>query len=433
MTEQASPLERSLNLTVNMAAVHTEVESRLKRLSRTVRMDGFRPGKVPMRLVQGQYGRQVMQEVLGDAAQDVFSTAVREQNLRVAGTPNFETLPGGMQEGTYAFKATFEVLPEVVPGDISSAEIERPLVEVSDADVERTLEVLRKQRIRWQTAARPAQDGDRVRIDFKGFKDGEAFAGGSGENQLLVLGSGQFLPEFEQALPGAAAGEARGFDLTFPADYHAKELAGQAVRFEVLVHEVQAPVLPELDAEFAQALGIESGDLVQMRAEIRGNLEREARKRVQARLKDQVMKALLDATPIELPRQLVSAEIGRLREAARRDWGQRTGQDVSGLELPDQLFEEQARRRVGLGLILTELVQREKLEARPEQIRALLEEQAQSYEQPEEMVRWYYEDEERLREVASVVLEDNVVTWALGRAKVNERALPFQELIGQAA
>lgn len=432
MTEQVSPLERSLNLTVNLAAVHTEVESRLKRLSRTVRMDGFRPGKVPMRMVQGQYGHQVMQEVLGDAAQTVFSNAVREQNLKVAGTPSFETTESGQVNGEYAFKATFEVFPDITPGDISSAEIERPQVEVGPADVDRTLEILRKQRTRWETATRAAQAGDRVRMDFKGFKDGVAFDGGTGENQLLVLGSGQFLPEFEQALPGASAGESRAFDLTFPADYHAKELAGQAVRFEVLVHEVQQPVLPELDADFARSLGIESGDVAQMRSEIQGNLEREAKKRVQARLKDQVMQAILTATTVELPSQLVSMEIERLRETARQDWKNRTGQDTSGIELPAKLFEEQARRRVSLGLILTELVQREKLEARPEQVRTLLEEQAQSYEQPEEMVRWYYEDPERLREVESVVLEDNVVTWALTRAKVSDRQVPFQELIGQA-
>lgn len=432
MTEQASPLERSLNLTVNLAGVHTEVESRLKRLSRTVRMDGFRPGKVPMRLVQGQYGHQVMQEVLGDAAQSVFSNAVREQSLKVAGVPTFETTATGQHDGEYAFKATFEVFPEIVVGDVATSEIERPQVTVGDADVDRTIEILRKQRTRWETAGRPAADGDRLRIDFKGLKDGVPFDGGTGENYQLALGSGQFLPDFEKALEGVKAGEARGFDLSFPADYHAKELAGQAVRFEVMVHEVQAPVLPPLDADFARSLGIESGDVTQMRAEIQGNLEREAKKRIQARLKEQVMKALLAVTPIELPRRLVSMEIDRLRDQARVDWKNRSGQDTSGIDLPDHLFEEQAKRRVSLGLILSELVQREKLEARPEQVRALIEEQAQSYEQPEEMVQWYYQDPERLREVESVVLEDNVVTWALARAKVSDRELPFQELIGQA-
>ena len=431
MTEQASPLERSLNLTVSLAAVHAEVESRLKRLSRTVKMDGFRPGKVPMRLIQGQYGRQVMQEVLGDAAQATFSSAVREQNLRVAGTPTFETTESGQADGQYAFKATFEVFPEVTPGDISASAIDRPVVEIGDADVERTLDILRKQRTRWVSVARAAQSGDRLRIDFKGIKDGVAFEGGTGENQQIVLGAGQFLPEFEQALPGASAGDSRAFDLTFPADYQAADLAGQQVRFEVFVHDVQEPVLPALDEEFARALGIESGDVALMRTEIHGNLEREAKKRIQAKLKEQVMKALIEATPLTLPQQLVTLEIDRLRESARQDWAQRTGQDTSGLDLPANLFEEQARRRVSLGLILSELVQREKLTAAPDQVRALLEEQAQAYEQPEEMVRWYYEDPERLREVESVVLEDNVVTWALAHAKVSDRVMPFQELIGQ--
>jgi trigger factor len=432
MTEQSSPLERSLNLTVPLAAVHAEVEKRLKRLVKTARVDGFRPGKVPMRMIQGQYGQQVMQEVLGDAAQASFSGAVQAQQLRVAGTPHFETLSGQSEAGEYAFKATFEVLPEVVLADLSTATIERPVVEVGDADVDRTLDILRRQRTQWVPVARAAQTGDRVKLDYRGLRDGVAFDGGTGENQLLILGSGQFLPEFELALPGASAGEARAFELTFPSDYHAKELAGQPVRFEVLVHEVQEALLPEVDAEFARSLGIESGDIVQMRGEIHGNLEREAKKRIQARVKDQVMKALVESTPLEVPRQLVGLEIDRLRDSARQDWAQRTGQDTSGVDLPAELFQEQARRRVALGLILTELVRREKLEAAADQVRTLLEEQAQSYEQPEEMVRWYYEQPERLREVESVVLEDNVVNWALGRARVTDTALSFQELIGKA-
>lgn len=431
MTEQSSPLERSLELTVSLAAVHTEVESRLKRLTRTVKMDGFRPGKVPMRMVQGQYGSQVMQEVLGDAAQASFSSAVREQKFRVAGTPSFASVASGEADGLYRFKATFEVFPEFTPGDISTAAIERPVVEVGDDDVSRTLEVLRRQRTRWVSVARPAEQGDRVNIDYQGFRDGVPFEGGTGANQMLVLGSGQFLPDFEKAMPGQSAGDKVKFDLTFPADYQATELAGQTVQFEVTVNDVHAPVLPELDADFARALGIESGDLEQMRSEIKGNLEREAKKRVQARLKDQVMKALLEATPLVVPKQLVGFEIERLRETTRNDWRSRTGQDGAGLDLPDALFEEQARRRVSLGLILTELVKREKLEASGAQVRSLLEEQAQSYEEPEEMVKWYYEDPERLREVESVVLEDNVVSWVLGHAKVTDKAQPFQELIGQ--
>ncbi len=433
MTEQSSPLERSLTLTVSLAGVDADVAKRLKQLSKTARIDGFRPGKVPASMLRNMYGDQVMRDALSDAAQNTFQNAVREQSLRVVGTPMFESVESAPESGQYAFKATFEVFPEVVPGDISNAAIERPLVTVTDADVDRTIDILRKQRTRWVSVARDAAAGDRVLMDFKGFKDDVPFEGGTGEKQHCVLGSGQYLADFENALLGAKAGDTRNFDMTFPADYQAPGLAGQTVRFEVFVHDVQMPVLPELDAEFAQSLGIESGDTALMRAEIQGNLEREAKKRIQGRLKDQVMKALVEATELAVPKALIGFEIQRLRQNAAQDWKARTGQDMNGMQLPDSLFEEQAKRRVSVGLVLSELVQREKLEAAPEQVRALLVEQAESYEQPDEMVRWYYEDPERLREVESVVLEDNVVTWALSRAKVSDKPIAFQDLIGGAA
>ena len=432
MTEQSSPLERSLTLTVTLAAVHADVEKRLKQMGRTARVDGFRPGKVPMRMLQGMYGDQMMRDALGDAAQASFQAAVQAQSLRVVGAPTFASADSS-DAAQYAFTATFEVFPEFVPGDISGATIERPVTEVTDADVDRTIDILRKQRTRWVSVARAAESGDRVLMDFKGFKDGEPFEGGTGEKQFCVLGAGQFLADFETALTGANAGDSRSFDMTFPADYQAPGLAGQAVRFDVFVHDVQMPVLPELDTEFAQSLGIESGDTTQMRTEIKGNLEREAKKRIQARLKDQVMKALVEATTVDIPKALVGFEIQRLRENARQDWMQRTGQDMGGMNLPDNLFEEQARRRVAVGLVLSELVQREKLSASADQVSALLQEQAESYEQPEEMVRWYYEDPERLREVESVVLEDNVVSWALTKAQVADKSIAFQDLIGNAA
>jgi trigger factor len=433
MTEQSSPLERSLALTVSLANVEAEVLKRLKHTAKNIRMDGFRPGKVPMNIVESQYGDQLRREVLSESAQGSFAAEVQKQGLHVAGAPHFETVSIRNDNGDYEFKATFEVFPDITLGDISAAELERPIVTVEDADVDRTIEVLRKQRTRWLPATRAAQEGDRLKINYKGFKDDIAFDGGTADNQMIVLGAGQFLPDFEKALPGVSVGETRSFDMTFPADYHAKDLAGAPVRFEVTVLEIQMPELPEVDADFARMLGIESGDVTAMRDEIKANLEREMKKRVQNKLKDQVMKVLFETTPVECPKSLLEAEIERLRENARQDWRMRTGQDTQGVDLPAALFEDQAKRRVSLGMILTEIVEKHDLKAQAVQVRTFLEEQAQSYEQPDEMMKWFYSQPDRLQEAESVVLEDNVVEWALGTAKVTDKVLPFQELIGQTA
>jgi len=433
MTEQSSPLERSLVLTVSLANVEAEVAKRLKHTAKNIRMDGFRPGKAPMKIVEAQYGDQLMREVLSESAQGSFAAEVQKQGLHVAGAPHFETVSTRNDSGDYEFKATFEVFPEFTLGDISAAEIERPVVHVEESDVDRTIEVLRKQRTRWLAATRPAQEGDRLKINYQGFKEDIAFDGGTAENQMIVLGAGQFLPDFEKALPGAAVGETRSFDMTFPEDYHAKDLAGTPVRFEVTVNEIQMPELPAIDADFARMLGIESGDLDLMRTEIKGNLERETKRRIQTKLKDQVMKVLYESTPVECPKSLIQNEIEGLRETARQDWRMRTGKDTQGIDLPAALFEEQAKRRVALGMILTEVVEKHELKAEPSQIRAFLQEEAQSYEDPEEMLKWFYEQPGRLQEAESVVLEDNVVEWAMKTAKVTDKSLPFQELIGQTA
>lgn len=433
MTEQSSPLERSLVLTVSLANVEAEVAKRLKHTAKNIRMDGFRPGKVPMSIVEAQYGDQLMREVLSESAQGSFAAEVQKQSLHVAGAPHFETVSTRNENGDYEFKATFEVFPEITLGDISTADIERPVVTVEESDVDHTIEVLRKQRTRWVTVDRSAQNGDRLKINYKGFKEDIAFDGGTADNQMIVLGAGQFLPDFEKALPGTAVGETRSFDMTFPEDYHAKELAGSPVRFEVTVLEIQMPELPEVDADFARALGIESGDVAAMRSEIKANLDREMNKRIQNKLKEQVMNVLFERTPVECPKSLLEAEIERLRESARQDWRMRTGQDTKGVELPAALFEDQAKRRISLGLILTEIVEKHDLKAQAAQVRTFLEDQAQSYEQPDEMLKWFYSQPDRMQEAESVVLEDNVVDWALRTTKVTDKFMPFQELIGQTA
>jgi trigger factor len=428
--ENLSTLERRLSVAIPMAEIDHEIDTRLKRLSRTVKMHGFRPGKVPMKVVAQQYGPQVRQEVLGETLQRTFGEAVREQNLKVAGYPQFDPKP--LDEGASAFEysATFEIYPEVQLGDISGAKISRPKLEVSDAEIDRTVEIMRKQRVTFDQAERAAENGDRVTMSYKGTIDGVEFAGGKAENQQVVLGEGRLLPDFESQLQGMKAGDSKSFELKFPDDYHGKDVAGKAATFEVSVSEVAAPKLPEVDAEFAQTLGVADGDIAKMRAEIKGNLEREVKGRLKSRVKDQVMQALLDATKVEVPKSLIESEVERLRELTRQDFAARGIPVKDDMPLPAEMFQQQAERRVNLGLILAEVVKANQLQAKPEQVRGIVEEQAQSYENPQEVVRWYYQSPERLREIESMVLEDNVVEWALKSAQIDEQSIDFDELMG---
>jgi len=428
--ENLGTLERRLSVAVPMADIDREIDTRLKRLSRTVKMHGFRPGKVPLKVVAQQYGPQVRQEVLGDAIQRSFGEAVREQNLKVAGYPHFESKP--MNEGASAFEysATFEVYPEIEVADISSAALTRPQLVVGDAEVERTLQVMRKQRAAYEAVQRGAENADRVTLSYRGTIDGSEFPGGKADNQAIVLGEGRLLADFEAALRGMQAGDVKTFELRFPDDYHGKDVAGKTATFEVTVSEIAVPKLPEIDSEFAKTLGVVDGDVAKMRIEIKGNLEREVKTRLKSRVKEQVMQALLDATKVEVPKALVESEIERLRNFARQDLAARGIPVKDDTPLPADMFEKQAQRRVNLGLILAELVRAHQLQAKPEQVRSAVEEQAQSYENPQEVVRWYYQSPERIREIESMVLEDNVVEWALRTAKVEDKPIAFDELMG---
>ena len=429
--ETLSALERRLSVSLPATDIDHEVESRLKRLSRTVKMHGFRPGKVPLKVVEQHYGPQVRQEVLGDVMQKSFGEAVRQQNLKVAGYPRFELAPRTDGAMEFQYRATFEIYPEVTVGDITGAAIERPALEVDEAEVDKTIEIMRKQRARYEPVERAAQIGDRVTIDFRGTLDGADFPGSTGSGQQTVLGEGRLLPDFEGGVTGMKPGETKAFDVNFPADYHGREVAGKTARFEVTLGEVAAPRLPEVDAAFAKSLGVADGDLTRMRAEIRANLEREVKAKLRNRLRDQVMQALLDATRLEAPRSLVLLEIERLQAGARQELAARGVKVTPETPLPTDLFEQQARRRVSLGLILGELVKQHSLFAKPEQVRKHVDEQAESYERPEEVVKWLYAAPERLRDIESAVLEDNVVAWALGVAKVTDRKLDFDDLMGK--
>lgn len=429
--ETLSALERKLSVSLPATDIDHEVETRLKRLSRTVKMHGFRPGKVPLKVVEQHYGPQVRQEVLGDAMQRSFGEAVRQQNLRVAGYPRFELTPRSDGAGEVRYSATFEIYPEVRVGDISGATIERPALEVGDAEVVKTIEIMRKQRVRYEEVERAAQTGDRVTIDFRGTLDDADFPGSSGRGQQAVLGEGRLLPDFDAGIAGMKPGETKSFDVHFPGDYHGREVAGKTARFEVTVSRVAEPRLPEVDAAFAKSLGVADGDLSRMRADIRGNLEREVKAKLRNRLRDAVMQALLDATRIEAPRSLVQMEIERLQAGARQELAARGVKVTQDTPLPGDLFEQQAARRVTLGLILGELVKLHNLHPKPEQVRKLVEEQAESYERPEEVVKWFYAAPERLRDLESAVLEENVVAWALGVARVTDQKVDFDELMGK--
>ncbi len=406
----ASNLERNLILSLPAVEIESQITSRLKQIARSAKMSGFRPGKVPFNIVANQYGFQVRQEVMSDSVQKSFADAIKVQNLRVAGYPRFAPSNSGDSADKFEFTATFEIYPEVKLGSLAGKKLNRPAAVVTDLDVDNTIETLRKQRATYDKVDRPAQTGDFVVLDFVGRLNGEPFKGGDAQNFGVVLGEGRMLPDFEAALIGLSGGEDRTFDLTFPSEYQ-EELAGRTVQFSVSIKVVNAPKLPEIDQEFAKSLGVPDGDVQKMRAEIKANLERELKKRIQAKTKDQVMEALSAVSELELPRSLVEMEVRHLQEQAVKDLESR-GMTTKDLQLPQELFIERAEKRVKLGLILTEVVRQNDLKAKPEQVRAVVEEHADSFEDPKQMVRWYYSDQSRLAEVEAMVLEDNVVEWA---------------------
>jgi trigger factor len=429
--ETLGTLERRLSMSVPVAEIERQVEARLKQLARNVKLPGFRPGKVPLKLVQQQYGPQVRSEVLGDAVQKAFGEAIKGANLKVAGYPRIEKKDGGGEAQALEFSATFEVYPEVKVGDLSAASIERPQVTVDDAAIDKTLQILRKQRTEWIADERAAQDGDRLTVDFEGRIDGERFEGGHASGFSFLLGEGRMLPEFEAAARELKPGEAKSLELKFPDDYAGKAVAGKTATFSLAVTRVEVPRLPALDAEFAKRLGVADGDLEKMRADVRANVEREVKKRVDSQVKGQALQRLHDATPVELPKTLVQAEAQHLVEMAAADLKAR-GLKLENVPLDPQAFEANAKRRVALGLIVGELARAEKLQPKPAEVRALIEAEAQSYESPAEMVKWFYMQPQRLSEMESLALENNVVSWVLSKARVTDKPVSFDELMGGA-
>ena len=430
--ETLDGLQRKLTLSLSVSEIGQEVESRLKRLAKSVKMHGFRPGKVPMSVVAQSYGMSVQYEVTNDKVGQAFNKAAIEAQLRVAGQPEI-TEKEGAPEGELQFEAVFEVFPEVKIGDLSSAEIEKINTEVSDAAIDRTVEILRKQRRTFQQRpqAEGAADGDRVTVDFEGKIDGVPFDGGKAEGFQFLVGEGQMLKEFEDAVRGMQVGQSTTFPLAFPEDYHGKDVAGKTADFLVTVHKVEAAHLPEMDEEFVKSLGIEAGTIDGLRADVRKNLEREVKARLMARNKSAALDALVKVSELDLPKAVVASEVERLIEGARADLKQRGIKDADKAPIPQDLFQNQAEQRVRMGLVVAEVVKANALSATPEQVKAHLEELAASYEQPADVVRWYQSDANRMAEVEAVVLESNVTDFILGQAKVTEKTVEFDELMGQ--
>jgi trigger factor len=430
--ETLEKLERKMTLTLPVGTIQSEVESRLKKIARTTKMDGFRPGKVPMNVVSQRYGYSVHYEVMNDKVGEAFATAANEAKLRVAGQPRI-TEAEASPEGEMAFDAVFEVYPEVKIGDLTAAAVEKITAEVTDSAIDKTLDILRKQRRTFAQRAQDAaaQDGDRVTVDFEGKIDGEVFAGGKAEDFQFIVGDGQMLKEFEDATRGMKAGESKTFQLAFPAEYHGKDVAGKTADFMVTLKKIEAAHLPEVNEALAKSLGIEEATVEGLRADIKKNLEREVKFRLLARNKQAVMDALVSVAELDLPNISVQSEINRLLEGARADLKQRGIKDADKAPIPDDVFRPQAERRVRLGLVVAELVRSNELQAKTEQIKAHIEELAASYEKPADVMRWYYSDNNRLAEVEAIVIENNVTDFVLAKATISEKTVSFDELMAQ--
>ena len=430
--ETLEKLERKITLSLPVGVIQSEVDARLKKLARTVKMDGFRPGKVPMNVVNQRYGYSVHYEVMNDKVGQAFSSAANEAKLRVAGQPRISEKESS-PEGEMTFDAIFEVYPEVKIGDLSTAEIEKLSSEVSDAAIDKTLDILRKQRRTFSQRAMDAaaQETDRATIDFEGKIDGETFTGGKAEAFQFLIGDGQMLKEFEQAVLGMKTGESKTFPLSFPADYHGQDVAGKQADFMVTVKKLEVAHLPEVNEALAKSLGIADATVEGLRSDIKKNLEREVKFRLLARNKNAVMDALVSKAELDLPNASVQSELDRMIEAARADLKQRGVKDADKAPIPDDIFRPQAEKRVRLGLVVAELVRNNSLQAKPEQLKTHIEELAASYEKPQDVVRWYLSDNQRMAEVEAVVIENNVTDFVMSQAKVTEKSVSFDELMAQ--
>ena len=424
--ESGNGLERRMTVAIEEDRISDAVDKRLKDMTRTVKMDGFRKGKVPLKVIQQQYGSQVRNEVLGEVVQSSFYEAVQKENLRPAGLPSIDTKDSQAGEGL-EFTAIFEVYPEVKLTALDKATIETSTCDIADNDIDEMIETIRKQNMNFEAADHAAEDGDRVNIDFTGTLDGEEFAGGAAKDTPLVLGQGRMIPGFEDGIIGAKAGDDITIDVTFPENYQAEELAGKPAQFAIHVNAVEAPVLPEVDAEFAKKLGVDDGDMDKMREEVRSNMEREMNQRLKSNNKEAVMNALIEANKIDVPAALIDSEA----QALAQQMQQNLQAQGAGNQFPvtPEMFKEQAERRVILGLIMSEMVKEHDIQVDDDKVKAMVEEIAQPYEHPDEVVKWYYADKRRLAEVESMAFEDMIVDMVLSQAKIKENQVVFKDLV----
>ena len=423
--ETTTGLERRMTVAIPREKINHEIQSRLKSLAGTAKMPGFRPGKVPFNVIQKRYGGQVHKEVLGEMVQNSFYEAVSQEKLHLAGMPHIETSEEVEDESKdLAFTATFEVYPEIELGSMDQVKIEKPVVEITDADIDKMVDTIRKQRMAWQAVERPSQSGDRVTIDFEGKIEGEIFEGGSGKAMPVELGAGRMIAGFEEQLEGVSLNDEKTLSLEFPVEYHNKEVAGKPVTFDVKVTAVEEPVLPALDEEFIKSMGVSDGSLETFRNQVKANMLREAEQNVSSKVKQQVMDQLLVTTPFDVPKVLVDSEIHSLMQQQQKQLGEQAAQ-----ELNPSIFEEQARRRVALGLILTEIVKQNEIKVAPAKVRNIVEGIAAGYEHPEEVVKYYFGDKQRLAEIENYALEGEVVEWVISKASETEIPTSFDELV----
>ena len=426
--ETTTGLERRVTVGVPAEKIDTAVAEKLQETARKVRIDGFRPGKVPLREVRRRFGKSIREEVIGEAVSNSFYDAVTKESLNPAGYPRIERtkdVPGEDLE----FVATFEVYPDVVVQGLDKISVERPVADIAESDIDDMIQRLREQKATFSDVDRAAQDGDQVTIDFAGTKDGVAFDGGTAENQKLVLGSGQMIPGFEDGIVGMAIGEEKIIDVTFPEEYHSEELKGQAVQFKIHLHGVEEKSLPELDEEFIKTFSQKDPSLEAFRAEIRQNMERELKNSIKNKVKKAVMDGVLEQNDVDVPKALVDQEINRQRQQMVQQFG--GGAQFDHNSLPAEMFEEQATRAVKLALVLGEVIRERDIKSDATRVRSAIEELAQPYENPEQVVSWYYENQQMLQQVEAMVLEDQVVDVILEQATVEDKAVSYQEAVQQ--
>jgi trigger factor len=427
--ESGEGLEKRLLVDLPAERVTAAMDKKLRDLARHVRLDGFRPGKVPMRTIRQRFGEQVRQETFGTLIQETLAEAASQEKLFPAGEPQVE-LREPSEEGGLGYTATFEIMPEIKLADLSDQKVTRPTAEVVDSDIDAMLEKLRTQRTVWTDVERAASDGDTIYMDFKGIMDGEAFDGGSAENAPLVLGSGAMIEGFEAGLLGASAGDERTLELIFPEDYRAEHLAGKAVTFEVKVLRVAEAQLPEIDEEFIKAFGVEEGTMEALREDVSKNMRHELKQKLSNMTKDQVMDALIAANPMDIPKAMIGQEAERMKQQAVQEMQQR-GQ-TSNVDLPASLFEGQAQRRVHLGLLVAEIIKTQELKVDEDKVRDTIAEFAESYENPHEVIDYYLQDQGARASIENLVLENQVVDWILGQVQVTDESKSFSEVMDNA-